>query len=101
MQTEKGNQKDGNLAKKGSDYGKRFTSIKTQMIIAVSLLILLTAITIAVPAIYFFSNSLEAVCSETANKGVEGLKNELEQRRTAAMRDVTVLAKNPLVIRAM
>ena len=101
MQTEKGNQKDGNLAKKGSDYGKRFTSIKTQMIIAVSLLILLTATTIAVPAIYFFSNSLEAVCSETANKGVEGLKNELEQRRTDAMRDVTVLAKNPLVIRAM
>ena len=101
MQTEKGNQKDGNLAKKGSDYGKRFTSIKTQMIIAVSLLILLTATTIAVPAIYFFSNSLEAVCSETANKGAEGLKNELEQRRTAAMRDVTVLAKNPLVIRAM
>ena len=101
MQTKKGNQTDGNLAKKGSDYGKRFTSIKTQMIIAVSLLILLTATTIAVPAIYFFSNSLEAVYSETANKGVEGLKNELEQRRTDAMRDVTVLAKNPLVIRAM
>lgn len=101
MQTKKGNQTDGNLAKKGSDYGKRFTSIKTQMIIAVSLLILLTATTIAVPAIYFFSNNLEAVYSETANKGVEGLKNELEQRRTDAMRDVTVLAKNPSVIRAM
>ena len=101
MQTKKGNQTDGNLAKKGSDYGKRFTSIKTQMIIAVSLLVLLTATTIAVPATYFFSNELEAVYSETANKGVEGLKNELEQRRTNAMRDVTVLAKNPSVIRAM
>ena len=101
MQTKKGNQTDGNLAKKGSDYGKRFTSIKTQMIIAVSLLVLLTATTIAVPATYFFSNELEEVYSETANKGVEGLKNELEQRRTAAMRDVTVLAKNPSVIRAM
>lgn len=101
MQTKKGNQTDGNLAKKGSDYGKRFTSIKTQMIIAVSLLVLLTATTIAVPATYFFSNELEAVYSETANKGVEGLKNELEQRRTDAMRDVTVLAKNPSVIRAM
>ena len=101
MQTKKGNQTDGNLAKKGSDYGKRFTSIKTQMIIAVSLLVLLTATTIAVPATYFFSNELEEVYSETANKGVEGLKNELEQRRTDAMRDVTVLAKNPSVIRAM
>ena len=101
MQTKKGNQTDGNLAKKGSDYGKRFTSIKTQMIIAVSLLVLLTATTIAVPATYFFSNELEEVYSETANKGVEGLKNELEQRRTNAMRDVTVLAKNPSVIRAM
>jgi methyl-accepting chemotaxis protein len=80
---------------------RRPGTIRTRLVLYISTLIVLAVVLTTAPALYNFSESLTLVNSKNAQQGVDGLRNELENRKKEAMRDAGVIAMNPAVAKAV
>lgn len=76
-------------------------SIRARLVLYISALITLAVVLTTAPALYNFSESLTLVNSQNAQQGVEGLRNELENRKKDVMKDAAVITMNPAVIKAV